>query len=86
MLSLSSLPSPDADKSVLLIDDLAAELDDENQSKVLQYLKDMACQKFLTALNPAVFSGNFSSNAMYVDGIADPADTYNPKRIMAEPV
>ena len=39
------LPSPDADKSVLLIDDLAAELDDENQSKVLQYLKDMACQK-----------------------------------------
>ena len=83
---LKLLPSPDADKSVLLIDDLAAELDDENQSKVLQYLKDMACQKFLTALDPAVFSGNFSSNAMYVDGIADPADTYNPKRIMAEPV
>ncbi len=83
---LKLLPDSDSGKSVLLIDDLAAELDEENQAKVLQYLKDMTCQKFLTALNPAVFSGNFSSNAMYVDGIHEPADTYNPKRISAEPV
>ena len=77
-IQLTLLSETDFCKSILLIDDLAAELDDTNQSRVLDYLKTMPCQKFLTALNPAVFSNRYAERAIFVDNIVQSTDGHTP--------
>tara|TARA_B100001989_G_scaffold252835_1_gene236476 strand:+ start:946 stop:2085 length:1140 start_codon:yes stop_codon:yes gene_type:complete len=52
---------------LLLIDDLPAELDVDNQGKILDYLQNIDCQKFITALSSEVFDKKFTEQAIYVD-------------------
>jgi DNA replication and repair protein RecF len=85
-IQLTLLNETDFLKSILLIDDLAAELDDVNQSRVLDYLKTMPCQKFLTALNPAVFSNRYADHALFVDQIVHSDDGHTPAHAVSAPI
>ena len=68
-IQLALLDKTMSPHSVILIDDLAAELDAPNQSRVLAYLDDLPSQKFLTALSHDVFASNARQRAIYVDRI-----------------
>ena len=55
---------------LLLIDDLPAELDQQNQGKILDFLSSIDCQKFITALSAEVFDQKFSAHAIHVDSVS----------------
>jgi len=69
---------------ILLIDDLAAELDIINQEKILDYLSGVHCQQFITALSAQVFDKKFSNQAIFVDAQPTPADAVSPAAYTAD--
>lgn len=71
---------------VLLIDDLPAELDTTNQEKIIDFLNDVHCQKFVTALTPDVFNNRFCQHAIFVDSKHVPRSTSTPTAFAAHQI
>jgi len=55
-----------SEQCLLLIDDVAAELDEQNRANILQHLRGMQVQMFMTALDAAAFSELSSTNEKQV--------------------
>ncbi len=81
-LQLALIETSQAQESILLIDDLTAELDSSNQSKVLAYLKDLPCQQFLTALDLNAFRDYHADQAIMIDQLPEPVDDFSPRMVL----
>ena len=73
-------------RGILLIDDLPAELDAANQTKIIEFIKTIDCQKFLTALDPSHFQSVYTDHAIFVGQIPPTSDPYNPHKIQASSI
>ena len=73
-------------RGILLIDDIPAALDAANQTKIIEFIQTIDCQKFLTALDPSHFQSVYTDHAIFVDQIPLTCDPHSPHKIQASPI